>query len=302
MTPGKSVEHLVLVVADVHHQLVVAGLQAGHARRFVRHRDELDGVEIGVLLAAVADRLVAGGLVVVEALEAHGRVALPLDQPVGAGADVLGGVGHRLVAGGVEDRLGEDRAGLGVVGQGDEDRAVGLGEAELERVVVDLGQLGRLLHEALADAADAAPALDGGDGVGRLQLLAVVEHDALAQGHGVGEAVVADGVGGHQLGDRPVLRVVGEEPLVGAVAEDGDDLGGRLVLVEVGRLADGGHAQRAARRAGGGVVLHGAEDGGGRLSRAGAADEHGQGGGAEAEHGRPAQQRAAVEPPPLPRL
>ena len=116
------------------------------------------------------------------------------------------GVGDRVVAGGVEDRLGVDRAGLGVVGQRDQDGAVRLGEAELEGVVVDLGELGGLLHQALADAADAAPALDRGDRVGRLHLLAVVEHDALAQRHRVGQAVLADGVRLDQLGDRLVGR------------------------------------------------------------------------------------------------
>ena len=213
-------KHGVLVVADVEPEVVVTCLQPGNPRRLVRHGDELDRVRVGVLGAAVALRAILGGRrVVIEALEAHRRVALPLDQAIRAGADVLIWIGHRVVAGRVEDRLGVDRAGLGVVGERDQDGAIRLAEAELDRVVVDLGQLAGLLHEALADAADAAPALDRGDSVGRLHLLAVVEHDPLAEGHRVGQTVFADGMRLHQLGDRLILLVVGEEPLIGAIAD-----------------------------------------------------------------------------------
>jgi hypothetical protein len=110
----------------------------------------------------------------------------------------------------------------------------------------------------------------------RLHIFAVVEHDPLTKGHGVGQTVFADGMRLDQLGDGLVLLVIGEESLVGAVADDRDDLGGRLVLVQMRRLANGRHPQRAAPHTGRRVILHRPQHGGRRLTGSLATDQRRQ--------------------------
>ena len=114
------------------------------------------------------------------------------------------------------------------------------------------------------------------------------------------QTVLADGVLRDQLRDRLVRGVVGEECLVRGVGDFSHDAGGRLVLVEVRRLADCGDFEDAAHRARRRVVLEGIEHGGGGAAGARAAGERGQRRDGQPEGGRPAQDRSTSQLAVLP--
>ena len=44
-----------MIIFDIEGDVIIARLESGHARRFIRHRDEFDLVGIVVFLAAIAD-------------------------------------------------------------------------------------------------------------------------------------------------------------------------------------------------------------------------------------------------------
>src|SRR5690606_12109878 len=141
-------------------------------------------------------------------------------------------------AGVLHDRRRVDRRALVLAGQQHLEGAQRLVEVEFDGVVVDLDDIVGRLQQRLAQAADLAPAANRSNHVVSRQLLAVVEQDALAQRHGVQQAVVAHLVRLGQQRHDLEIGIPGEQRLVHVPGGERDDRRRRLVYVQRRRLAD----------------------------------------------------------------
>ena len=196
---------------DVLDRVELALLEPGDARPALGDDLERDRIEVGDLAAAeagpVGERLV--DLVLLEALEPDVGVRDPLDELVGARADVgvaLAARLRRLLRRHDDDRHPERR-------QLFEERRHRLLQLDLERVLLRRGQRRHRVEDLLVHP-EPLVALERRQHVGRGHLLPVVEEHALPQRERVREAVGADDPLLGQLRDGGVRLVAGEQGLV----------------------------------------------------------------------------------------
>ena len=164
----------------------LAGLELHQAGVVIRHQDVLDLLGLGHALLAVI------GI----GLQGQAAALHPLLEHVGAGADGVAQV--LLVAHGF---------GIGLVAQHHVEAAqlgqeggVGLLQGNDHLLVGGLNRVNGLGDVAVVGGLIVPGAVEGPDPVAGLHVLAVGELDALYQIEGVGQAVVADGPVGGQLG------------------------------------------------------------------------------------------------------
>ena len=194
---------------------------------------------------------------------------LVLHELEGSGADDLRHLHRRLESGMLllhhEGRVGADLAERG------EHEAVGLVQGEGERLVVDDRELLGELDELLAHSVLRAPALDGSDAVRGGHRVPVVPHETVAQGEGVGEAIVAHRpVTDHLRLDLEVL-VRREQGVVHHVPVVAGDVGGgpdRVDVLEVRVRDDPQDLLRKSRPGGEGQTGRDTEGDGGRSKSA----------------------------------
>jgi len=134
-------------------------------------------------------------------------------------------------------------------GQVEEELGVGLGEHELDSLLVHgADRLDRVVVLRVRNLVRFHVPLHRGDDVLCREIAAVVERDALAQFKRPGEPVVADfgkrlGHAGHDV----AVAIEFDQALIDVVVDDAVDVGGRVGRrIEAGRLGRNRHGQGAA--------------------------------------------------------
>ena len=187
-----GLQHRQQIERQVFHEIDVAGLQRVHRGLRVGHRQPFDAVDLDHLAAGgPARRLLARHVVVVLLVgHLHAGLEFSLHEFERAGADLLGDRLARLGLG--QPLRHHERHQRRRLAERLQHQAVGLLQLQRDGLVVGRLDAGGEIHQLLAHAVVLAPALQRGDAVFRRDRLAVMPFQAVAQGEGVGELVVAD--------------------------------------------------------------------------------------------------------------